>query len=137
MDEDGDGGRGNLARDVTQRGTAGKGDRARSPMSLLEEDDARAHGDDSRIRYYTGGRRGARARAQRNAFPGVYLTVPRYIRQMIDRHQCFSTNAPYPVPYSPDVASFFFSFFYLLLIVLSRRPSARLPVVVVVVVISL
>ena len=40
----------------------------------LLEDDARARGDDSHIRWYP--RRDERT--QRNAFPGVYLTVPRY-----------------------------------------------------------
>lgn len=55
---------------------------------------------------------GTGARTQRNAFPGVYLTVPRYIRQMIDRHQCFSTNAPYRTALliSPTRGFFFYYF---------------------------
>lgn len=47
-------------------------EREEDVIQRLLEDDARVHGDDSRIRYNPG-------RVQRNAFPGVYLTVPGYM----------------------------------------------------------
>lgn len=61
-------------------------------------------------------------RVKRNAFPGVYLTVPRYIRRMIDRHQCFSTNASFLI--FPPRPTAFFLFLVSSFIVLSSRSSA-------------
>lgn len=119
------GGIGRVSREMQQRGW-----RSRTICSVFWRKMMHEHtGWQPHPVLYGRARRGrGEARAQRNAFPGVYLTVPRYMRQMIDRHQCFPTNAPYPVSYSRDVVPFFFLFFlYLLLIVLSR-PRVRLPV---------
>lgn len=66
----------------------------------------------------------SRTRVKRNAFPGVYLTVPRYIRRMID-HQCFSTNAPFlifpPCCFLPFSRFFLYRFIIAVVCVLNKR----------------